>query len=389
MGVLMKFDHYMPVPIHFGWGRLSELGEVAASLGRRALVVIGRGSVRRSGALDRALDSLKGAGVEAVVFEGVPPNPTSMVVYEGARLARSERCDLVVGLGGGSSVDCAKGVAVAAVGDRPVWDYVTGELPKKALPVVAVPTTAGTGTEANPYAVLTNPDIKEKRALNRPPFTYPRASIVDPELTLSLPPRQTAITGMDVLFHALEAFVGNRSQPVVAAMAEQAIRGVARFLRRAVRDGADREAREGMSWACTAAGMAINGGGTTALHGMEHPVSTHLDVSHAEGLCALSGPYLRYLVDVVPRKMARVAEWLGEEVSGLPEGKAARRTVEAMEELEEDLGLDISLRDLGASEDMLEHLTDDTLRVMGHNVANTPGRPDRERILRFFREALG
>jgi len=384
----MRFEHYMPVSIRFGWGRLSELGDVAASLGRRALVVIGRGSIKRSGALDRALDSLGRAEVEAVIFEGVPPNPTSTFVDEGARLARSEKCDLVVGLGGGSSVDCAKGVAVAAVGDRPVWDYVTGELPKSALPVVAVPTTAGTGTEANPYAVLTNPDLKEKRALNRPPFTYPRASIVDPELTVSLPPRQTAITGMDVLFHALEAFVGNRSQPVVAAMAEQAIRGVAKFLRRAVRDGTDREAREGMSWACTAAGMAINGGGTTALHGMEHPVSAHLDVPHAEGLCALSEPYLRYLAEVVPGKMARVAEWFGEDVSELSEEEAAERAVEAIERLKTDLSLNVTLKDLGVSGDMLERLTEDTLRVMGHNVANTPGRPDRERIFGFFREAF-
>jgi len=377
----MKFEHYMPVRIIFGWGRLSELGEVASSFGRRALVVVGRGSARRSGALDRALDSLRRAGVEAEVFEGVPPNPTSTFVDEGAEEARRKGCEVVVGLGGGSSVDCAKAIAVAAVGGRPVWDYVTSEHPSGALPMIAVPTTSGTGTEANPYAVLTEPNLKEKRALNRPPFTYPKASIVDPELTLSLPPRETAVTGMDVLFHALEAFVGKRCHPFVEAAAELAVRGVAKFLVRAVKDGGDREAREGMSLASTAAGMAINGGGTTALHGMEHPVSAHLNVAHAEGLCALSGPYLKYLAEVVPGKMARVAEWLGEE-------RAAERAVVAVEELKEELGLNLRLRDLGVSEDMLETLTNDTLRVMGHNVANTPGEPDGERIYEFFREAM-
>lgn len=384
----MKFEHYMPVRILFGWGRLSELGEVASSFGRRALVVVGRRSARRSGALDRALDSLKRAGVDVEVFEGIPPNPTSTLVDEGAEEAKKKDCDIVVGLGGGSSVDCAKGIAVAAVEARPVWNYVVSEHPSGALPIIAVPTTSGTGTEANPYAVLTEPNLKEKRALNRPPFTYPKASIVDPELTLSLPPRGTAVTGMDVLFHALEAFVGKRCNPFVEAVAEQAVRGVTKFLVRAVKDGSDREAREGMSLASTAAGMAINGGGTTALHGMEHPVSAHLDVAHAEGLCALSGPYLKYLAEVVPWKMARVAEWLGEDVSGLSEERAAEMAVVAIEELKEGLGLNLRLRDLGVHEDMLEILVSDTLSVMGHNVANTPGELDRGRIYEFFREAM-
>ena len=196
----MNFSAYIPTKLVFGAGELSRLAECSLP-GKKALVVISAGtSMRKYGYLDRLCELLKKNGVEPVVFDKILANPVKTHVMEGAAVCRDNGCDFVVGLGGGSSIDSAKSIAVMAVNDGDYWDYVSGGTGKgmpvrKALPIVAIPTTAGTGTEMDPWTVITNEDTKEKIGFGCD-LTFPTLSIVDPELMLSIPPKFTAYQGL-------------------------------------------------------------------------------------------------------------------------------------------------------------------------------------------------
>ncbi len=234
----LEFSYYMPTRILFGCGRLKELSTTPFLPGRKALVVIGAsGAMRRQGYLDRVLGYLKDNGAEAVVYDKIQPNPLVEHVEEGADVARKNRCDFVLGLGGGSTIDSAKSIAVMAKNPGRYWDYILagsggGKTPTKgALPIVAIPTTAGTGTEADPWTVITKPDTHEKIGFgNR--FTFPTLSIVDPELMLSVPPQQTAYTGMDAFFHSVETYLATINQPTSDHLALEAVGLITKYLPR-------------------------------------------------------------------------------------------------------------------------------------------------------------
>jgi len=215
----LDFSYYMPTRILFGCGKLKELSTTPFVPGTKALIVIGAsGAMRRHGYLDRAIEYLKANNVDSVVYDKIQPNPVSEHVEEGAAVAKENQCDFVVGLGGGSTIDSAKSIAVMAVNPGVYWDYIhggsgKGKTPENgALPIVAVTTTAGTGTEADPWTVITKSETNEKIGWGSP-FTFPTLSIVDPELMLSVPPKQTAYTGMDAFFHSVESYLATVSQP--------------------------------------------------------------------------------------------------------------------------------------------------------------------------------
>ena len=220
----MEFSYFMPVRLLFGANVIDQLGATAKSYGTHALIVTGRSSTKRSGLLDRSIALLEAAGVRATVFNKVEPNPLTTTVMEGAALARAQGCDLVIGMGGGSMMDAAKAVAFCAVNGGDVNDYISGgKQGTGCLPILEVPTTCGTGSEANPFAVLTNPETKDKKSLWGD-LIYPKVSFIDPELMKTMPKEVLASVGFDALSHNMEGYLATRSQPITDQLALHAIR---------------------------------------------------------------------------------------------------------------------------------------------------------------------
>lgn len=382
------FRFYNPVRLRFGTGSFSELGAVAADHGSHALLVTGRSAARASGLLDRAVDLLRDQGLRVTVFDRAEPNPTDRTVDEGGRVARAEGCDLVVALGGGSAMDAAKGIAVAATHEGPISEYLkpSDRLQPTAatLPLIAVTTTSGTSSELTPFAVITVQAVKQKSAI-RSDHIFARVAIVDPELTLTCPPEVTASTGVDVLCHAIEGFISEAATPLTDHMAERAIALVARGLPSAVRDGENLQLREDLALANVFAGYVLSNTGVTVMHAAEHPISAHYpQVAHGCGLAALMVEYAQRLWDRAPEKFARLAELLGADVAGLPVEQAAQQAAGAIRSLLAEVGLDIRLRDLGVDREMLARITDDTLEYMAVAVAKTPGGLSRDELLELL-----
>ncbi|MHC4643542.1 MAG: iron-containing alcohol dehydrogenase, partial [Planctomycetota bacterium] len=225
----LDFSYFMPTRIIFGCGKLNELKTTPYLPGKKALIVIGAsGAMRKHGYLDKVIGYLKENSVESVVFDKIVPNPVSEHVEEGANVAKENGCDFVLGLGGGSTLDSSKSIALMAVNPGKYWDYINGGSgcgktpPSPALPVVAITTTAGTGTEADPWTVITKTDTNEKIGYGND-STFPVLSIVDPELMVSVPPKMTAYTGMDAFFHSVESYLATINQPTSDHLALEAI----------------------------------------------------------------------------------------------------------------------------------------------------------------------
>ena len=244
----------------------------------KAMIVISSGtSMRKYGYLDKVTSLLTENDVDSIVYDQILPNPTKRHVMEAAAICRERGCDFIIGLGGGSSIDSAKAIAVMACNKGDYWDYIPagsgkGRAVTQALPVVAIPTTAGTGTEADPWTVITNEDVHEKIGFGSL-YTFPTLSIIDPELMVSIPPHLTAYQGFDAFFHAAEGFIANCATPISDLYALEAIRLLYKYLPVAVKDGKNLKARAKVAWASTLAGLVESTSSCTSEHSMEHAMS--------------------------------------------------------------------------------------------------------------------
>lgn len=363
----MHFKYFIPIRVLFGPGTLDRLGE-AALPGKKALIVISAGgSMKRHGYLKRVEDLLKKNESGFAVYEGVQPNPTLENVMEGAAMARSEYCDYVIGLGGGSSIDAAKAIAIMAVNDGNYWDYIHGgsgkglPVPNKPLPIVAITTTAGTGTEADPWTVVTKEDTREKIGFGNE-HTFPALSIVDPELMKSVPPRLTAYQGFDALFHATEGYIANIANEVSDMFALKSIELIGRSLARAVRDGNDMEARTDVALANTLSGMVESTSSCTSEHSLEHALSAyHPALPHGAGLIMISGAYYSFFADKVPDRLIRMAKALGR-----GDAKEPMDFVDRLTELQRECGVDdLKMSDFGIPAVSFEEYAQNAMDTMG------------------------
>ena len=358
----------MPAQIFFGAGSLDNLGS-APLPGAKALIVIGGTSVRRLGYLDRVQALLKNQGVESVVFDKVQPNPVVEHVMEAAALARETGCDFVVGLGGGSSMDSAKSIAVMAANPGTYWDYIQGgsgkglPIPNKPLPIVCITTTAGTGTEADPWTVITKEDTQEKIGFGFK-GTFPTMSIVDPELMLSVPPKLTAYQGFDALFHAVEGYMATIASPMGDMFALQAIEYIAKYLPRAVSNGDDLEARAYVALANTYSGFVETISCCTSEHSIEHALSAfHPALPHGAGLIMISQAFAEFFIerhacDGQFIKMARAM--------GMPEADKPEDFLAALAQLQEACGVaDLKMSDYGIRKDECMALAINARETMG------------------------
>lgn len=385
----MHFDYHIPTKIIFGRGRLKELATEGLP-GSKALIVITNGqSMKRLGYLNQVTQYLKENGVDSVLFDKVLPNPTLAHVSEAAELARRENCDMVVGLGGGSAIDSAKAIALAATNPGNYWEYVKGrEVENAALPIVAIPTTAGTGTESDPWTVITNLETNEKIGFGIKQL-FPTLSIVDPELMVSVPANLTAYQGMDAFFHSAEGYLAKVAQPLSDLFALNSIRRIAKFLPEAVKDGNNLQAREEMAWASTQAGMVESTSCCISEHSMEHALSAfYPGLPHGAGLVALSVPYFTHLLKkdekkVAPRYMD-MARAMGEENVNSPSA-----FITALKKLIKNVGLEgLKLSDWGLRKDDAEKLAENSFAAMGALYLLDPVELTREDACAIISEAI-
>lgn len=311
-----SFDYYIPCKILFGCGKLNDLATIPLP-GKKALICITSDQImRKMGYLDRVIDLFKQNGVESVVFDEVQPNPTSRGVMKAAELGKKEHCDFTVGLGGGSSIDTAKASAVVMKNGGDVWDYmggITGKLAKVngALPIIVISTTSGTGSEVNPFAVITKEETFEKIDLGSE-NVYPTITVVDPELQKTVPKSLTAFQGMDVLFHSAEGYICNCTTPYSDMYALESIKLVAKYLPRAYKNGEDMEAREGMCLANILAGMVESTAASTSEHAIGHSFGAmHPGIPHGAALSLVCVECFRYYAKWVPERMADMAAAVG------------------------------------------------------------------------------
>lgn len=394
----MSFDFQNPTRLIFAAGALSRLGEVVGAHGRRALVVTGGGSVRRTGTLDRAAASLKAAGVEVVECAGIEPNPRISSVARGAGLARSRGCDVVVGLGGGSTMDASKVIAAAVLYEGDPWDMILhGQAewrrPTRALPIITVPTLAATASEMNDGAVISNEETTQKSFVIAE-CLYPKVALVDPELTVTVPPNQTAYGICDLLTHITEGyFNGVDGTPIQDRFAEGTIITTIEWGPKAVEDGANLEARAQVQWASI---VALNGWlqvGTNAgfpVHMIEHVLSAHHDIAHGAGLAVVNPAWMRFAAKARPARFAQLAERVFGVARGGDELATALEGIDRLEALLRSIGCPTRLSELNIGEALLERYAADALHIIHDEQRRLPGRPslDEADIVAVLRSAL-
>ncbi len=395
----MNFEFQNPTRLIFGAGSLARLGEVVSEHGKKALIVTGGGSIKRSGIFDRAVTSLKDAGISFAQCSGIEPNPRISSVVRGAETARAEGCDVIIALGGGSTIDAAKVIAAAVFYEGDPWDMIRhgdGKLyvPTKALPIIAVPTLAATGSEANSTAVISNEETLVKSSISNK-CLYPRVAIVDPELTVSVPKNQTAYGVCDTIIHVTETyFNGIGGTPIQDRFAEGVILTAMEWGPKAIADGTDIEARSQIQWAAL---VALNGWlqvGTDSsrpVHKIEHTLSAHHDVTHAAGLSAVNQSWMRFAAKARPERFVQFAQRIFGLVPKSPDDMdCAMQGIDRFEEFMKSIGCPTSLSEIGIGDELFSRYADDILFLAKDENGHLPGRPamNRDDILELLRASL-
>ena len=388
-----EFNIYMPTRIIFGPGKLKELETTPYLPGKRALIVISAGkSMKSNGYLNRVIKYLKQNNIDCIVFDKILPNPIVEHVMEGAEVAKANNCDFIIGLGGGSSIDSAKSIAVMAKNPGHYWDYIHGgsgkgkPVPNGALPIVAITTTAGTGTEADPWTVITKSDTKEKIGFGFD-ATFPTLSIVDPELMLTVSPELTAYQGMDAFFHSVEGYLSIANQPASDLYALTAVELIGRYLPTAVKDGSNLEARTAVAWANTASGIVESLSSCMSHHSMEHALSAiHPSLPHGAGLTLLSVSYFSFMAKKRPDRFIPLAKAMGEKVEeSLPIQEQAMVFIKALKKLIEGINLkDLHLNQFGISKDESKTLAKNAMETMGNLFQLDPYNLSYEEVVEIY-----
>ena len=382
----MSIDLFQsPERLLFGWGSVGKTGEEALRYGTKALIVSGKTSSRASGALDAVCASLKSAGITVTLFCEVESDPSVHTVTVGATLARDSGADIVIALGGGSPLDAAKAISVMATHSGNIVDYEKTALTRKGIPVIAIPTTAGTGSEVTKFVVITDTDRKVKMLISSP-FLIPRVALLDPQLTLSIPPAFTAGPGMDALTHAIEAFQSSLAAPTTDVFALSAIRLIGGNLVKATLNGANVEARTAMLLGQMHAGLAFGNASVALVHAMSRPLGAHFGIPHGQANAILLPWVMEYNRPACPEKFVRIAEALDCDVQGLPLKEASRLAVTTVREIYADTGLPLTLAELGVPAESLPQLAQDASQ--SGSVLFNPRKPTLSEIEQLYHSCL-
>lgn len=380
----------VPRAIITGSGSSEQVGEELKKLNlKKALIVTDRNQVKL-GIIDGALASLRQSGLAYAIYGGVNTEPVVEHVQEGLKAFRENKCDCLLAIGGGSPMDTAKAISVMASNPGSIENYMgLGKVPQKGRPVIAMPTTAGTGSEVTPFTIITDTK-RDLKMLIGSPFLMPEMAIVDPQLTVLLPPDVTAATGIDALTHAIEAYVSVKAQAMSDVFCLAAIELIAGNLRKAWSDGKDLEAREKMMMGALMAGIAFSNSSVALVHGMARPIGAYFHVRHGASNAALLGTVMEFSLEGNPARYARIAPAMGVETKALSEMAAAKQGAAAVKKLIKDVRIP-SLRELGVDKARLEKLapkmSDDA--IASGSPANNPRLATREEIIELYKVAYG
>lgn len=373
--------------ILMGPGALSQTAaEVHRLKGRHVLIVTDRGLIA-AGLTTRLEAVLSGGGIAWTRFDAVEPDPRFEIAVQAAEMAKQSRADLVIGLGGGSPLDIAKVCAVLATNSKPVGElFGIDMVPEPGLTTILIPTTAGTGSEVTPIAILSDEHEKLKKGIVSPRL-FPAAAILDPELTLGMPPAVTAATGLDALIHAVEAFTSRNANSLSDVLARQAMKLVFGNLRKAYANGEDLAARAHMLEGSLLAGMAFANAGVTAVHAFAYPIGAEFHIPHGVANSIMLPPVMEFNMLGNLEKFAEMAEVFGEPLEGLSLRERARRMVKAIRALVDDLQVPKHLREFGVREEHLPTLAQGVMKVT-RLLANNPRRITPADAEAIYREVL-
>lgn len=373
--------------IVFGNGSIASLAaHVKDQQAQHPLIVIDK-NLAQTGLMEKIAEILSSAGVKFTVYDKVAPEPPIELADAGAALAVKRKCDCVIGVGGGSAMDVAKAIAVIAVNKGAAADYLgLNKVPRAGLPKIMIPTTAGTGSEVTFTAVFVRRNLQKKEGMNSP-YLYPELALLDPELTLSLPPAPTAQTGLDALCHAIESYTSINSSPTSEMFSLEAIALIAENLRTCVHDGKNLAAREQMLLGSLYAGIGLANAGVTAVHSLSYPLGGKFGVGHGLANTLLLAPVMAFNLPGALEKFADVAEAMGEVTDGLPLREAAFLAVEAVEALIEDCGIDASIKDFGVKETDFPALADVAMTV-ARPLENNPRKMTKDDMIAIYAEAF-
>lgn len=377
-----------PKAIMYGEGSLKKSGEKLSALGNKALLVTDQ-VMTDTGYVSRVLEILKEAGIEHAVFNEVNDEPTDIVVNKGLKEFKDNGCDFIISLGGGSPIDAAKAIGLLATNDGKITDFMGQNKVKKPIPPqVAVPTTAGTGSEATKFTIIADTE-NDVKMLIASPYLLPDIAIVDSELTMTVPKKFTAATGIDALTHAIEAYTSVKNQPLTDTLALSAIKRISVYLRRAWANGEDREARSEMMLASLEAGMAFCNSSVTIVHGMSRPIGAIFHVPHGVSNAVLLPACMEFAVMGAPERFSDVAEAMGVNTAGMSVLEAARSGVRAVSDLCSDIEIP-TITELGIDRNEFmnkaEKMAKDAIASGSPN--NTARKPSVEEIVKLYEKSL-
>ena len=366
----MSFNMYVPTRFVFGNGRLSELSQYKMP-GKKAMIVTTNGtSVFKNGAYDNTVEQLNKAGVASVLFNEVQANPLKSTVMNGAAFVKENQCDFIVALGGGSVMDAAKAMAFMATNPGDQWDYIVGgsgkgqPMQEKPLPIVCITTTAGTGSEADQWGVISHDERNEKIGFGGWDELFPVLSIIDPELMKTVPPKFTAYQGFDALFHATECYISKGANMMSDMYALTAIENIASYLARAVKDGNDIEAREHVAFTNTLSGIVMTICSTTAEHSIEHAMSAfHHELPHGAGLIMISKAFYEFFIEhhACDERFIKMAQ-----VMGIPNANKPEDFIIALVNLQKACGVEqLKMSEYGFTPDEFEAIAANAKETMG------------------------
>ncbi len=380
------YSYFMPTVNLMGAGAVNEVGKQARIIGGTKALVVTDKPLVEIGIAGKVVKLLEDAGLATVLYDEVKPNPTDKNVHDGVELYKKEGCDIIVAVGGGSPIDCAKGIGLLATNGGKIKDYEGLDKSKNPMPpFIAVNTTAGTASEMTRFTIITDTDRNIKMAIVDWHVT-PTVSINDPELMVSMPKSLTAATGMDALTHAVEAYVSTIATPITDSAAIKAIELISQYLRPAVANGQNMEARDKMAYAEFLAGMAFNNASLGFVHAMAHQLGGFYDLPH--GVCnAILLPHVEtFNMIACPERFADIAVAMGENIDGLSVIEAAEVAMESIKRLAKDVGIPSGLKELGVKEEDLPILAENALKdACG---LTNPRTATKEEIIQIFKNAM-
>ena len=383
---MQDFEFWWPTQMQCGPGIIKSLPTWVEQLNGTSILLVADPGIIQAGLLQKVETALAPSQARVIVFSDIESDPDVRCVYQGVDIAKQHGCDLVVGVGGGSVLDVAKAIAIVLKHPGDIRDYLgVDQVPGPGIPVIAIPTTAGTGSEVTVWSVLTDKETDQKVIMGSY-FNCPRVALLDPELTLTLPPKITAATGMDALTHAIEAYVNKASHIMVQATAEKAIALIADNLRYAVLQGDHLQARQNMLIASSLAGVSFNRVRCGVVHAFSLPLGNQFHIPHGMVNAIMLTPCMRFNAPAQPVAFAKIAELFGEDIRGLTVHEAAQKAVVAVQRLKQDIGLTETLADYKVTPDQFDLIIDEAMQ--SGNMAVNPRTATREDMRQLLLDAM-